>query len=107
VLHQDQKILFWFDAALFIMYGIEFMLKNPPPKPFWRGKSVQIIVRKPAEATLAGKNVHGNNKIPLQNHFGGESRQEIEPQTRQSDNHITKSQQNRATSFEAPRFVVY
>ena len=33
---------------------IEFMRRNSPPKSVWRGKSVQIKVRKPANTTLAG-----------------------------------------------------
>ncbi|HRF51235.1 MAG TPA: hypothetical protein PKV29_00925, partial [Trichococcus flocculiformis] len=48
-------------------------------KPVWRGKTVQIAVRKPAETTLAGKNVRGQREVPRQTYFGGESRREFEP----------------------------
>jgi hypothetical protein len=54
--------------------GNEFMLRKNPPKSLWRGKPVKITVTKPAETTLAGKNVRGQRNIPRQNHFGGESR---------------------------------
>ena len=57
-----------------------FMLRNNPSKAVWRGKSVQITVRKPAETTLAGKNVRGQHEIARQNHFGGEFRHEREYQ---------------------------
>ncbi|OUL07567.1 hypothetical protein B0533_13320 [Sedimentibacter sp. SX930] len=56
------------------------MLRNNPSKAVWRGKSVQIRVRKPAETTLAGKNVRGQHEIARQNHFGGEFRHEREQQ---------------------------
>ena len=56
------------------------MLRNNPSKAVWRGKSVQITVRKPAETTLAGKNVRGQHEIARQNHFGGEFRHEREQQ---------------------------
>jgi hypothetical protein len=71
------------------------MLKNNPPKPFWRGKLVQITIRKPAKTTLAGKNIRGNHKIPHQNPFSGETRHELDPQTRQN---IPPNQKKEAAS---------
>jgi hypothetical protein len=47
----------------------EFMLRNSPPKAFWRAISVQITARKPAETTLTGKSVCGQSDIPHQTHF--------------------------------------
>ncbi len=55
------------------------MPKNNPPKPLWRGKSVQIPVRKTAKTILAGENVRGLHEISRENHFGGEFRHELEP----------------------------
>ncbi len=58
------------------------MLRNNPPKVLWRGKTVQITVRKPFKTVLAGKNIRGQHEIPRQTQFGGESRREFESQTK-------------------------
>lgn len=60
------------------------MLRNNPSKAFWRGKSVQIIVKKPAETTLAGKIARVQHEIPFQEPFGGLLRFEREAEIRQS-----------------------
>ena len=56
--------------------GFGCVHRNNPPKPCWRGKIVQITVRKSAEASLAGKNVRHKRGRP----------------TGHSDNHTLKTQ---------------
>lgn len=48
------------------------MLRDSPPKAFWRAISVQITVRKPVGTPLAGKNFRGQREIARQTHFGGQ-----------------------------------
>ncbi|PTQ86074.1 hypothetical protein C8U37_102177 [Trichococcus patagoniensis] len=72
---------------------IKFLLRDSPSKSCWRGKTVQITVRKPAKATFAGKNARGQLEIPRQNHFGGEIHHESEPHKRRFCNQ-TKTKRN-------------
>jgi hypothetical protein len=46
--------------------GIEFMLRENPPKTFWRGKTSSDNLRFPVKTNLAGKNVRGQHEITRQ-----------------------------------------
>jgi hypothetical protein len=59
------------EAPHLFCLGIEFVLKNNPPKSIWRGKTAPKTTRKPAKTVSAGKNAPGLHEIARQTHFGG------------------------------------